>query len=160
MYKFGTILKPVGLKGEVKVFSDSDFLIERLTKGQVFKTSKGDLTLTSASLGSNVHRVKFVELKSIEEAEKFRQVDLMLDELNKSLLEDDEFFVADLVGCDVYENNQLIGQVLEVIDYVAHPVLRIGNEGYSFMVPFITQFVPQVKIESNRIDVELIEGMR
>ena len=160
MFKFGTILKPVGLRGEVRVFSDSDFLKERLIKGQIFKTEKGDLTIQTATLGSNVHKVKFKELSSIEDAEKYRQMDLMLETLDSSLLDEDEYYFVDLIGCDVYFDDQCIGQVLEVMDMSAHPVLRIKTESETFLIPFIKAFVPEIDVKNKRIKVNLIEGMR
>ena len=160
MFKFGTILKPVGLRGEVRVFSDSDFLKERLIKGQIFKTEKGDLTIQTATLGSNVHKVKFKELSSIEDAEKYRQMDLMLETLDSSLLDEDEYYFVDLIGCDVYFDDQCIGQVLEVMDMSAHPVLRIKTESETFLIPFIEAFVPEIDVKNKRIKVNLIEGMR
>ena len=160
MFKFGTILKPVGLRGEVRVFSDSDFLKERLIKGQIFKTEKGDLTIQTATLGSNVHKVKFKELSSIEDAEKYRQMDLMLETLDSSLLDEDEYYFADLIGCDVYFDDQCIGQVLEVMDMSAHPVLRIKTESETFLIPFVEAFVPEIDVKNKRIKVNLIEGMR
>ena len=160
MFKFGTILKPVGLRGEVRVFSDSDFLKERLIKGQIFKTEKGDLTIQTATLGSNVHKVKFKELSSIEDAEKYRQMDLMLETLDSSLLDEDEYYFVDLIGCDVYFDDQCIGQVLEVMDMSAHPVLRIKTESETFLIPFVEAFVPEIDVKNKRIKVNLIEGMR
>ena len=160
MFKFGTILKPDGLRGEVRVFSDSDFLKERLIKGQIFKTEKGDLTIQTATLGSNVHKVKFKELSSIEDAEKYRQMDLMLETLDSSLLDEDEYYFVDLIGCDVYFDDQCIGQVLEVMDMSAHPVLRIKTESETFLIPFIEAFVPEIDVKNKRIKVNLIEGMR
>lgn len=160
MIKFGTILKPVGLKGEVKVFSDSDFLEERLKKGQKFITSKNDLTVQKASIDANVHKVKFMEINSIEEAEKFRQIDLMLESLDDSLLDENEFYVQDLLDCAVYQGDEYLGKVIEVLEQVAHPVLRIKSESESFLVPFNHQFVPEVDLDNQRINVQLIEGMR
>lgn len=160
MIKFGTILKPVGLKGEVRVFSDSDFLEERLKKGHQFITSKNVLTVQKASIDSNVHKVKFMEINSIEEAEKFRQIDLMLESLDDALLAEDEFYIQDLLDCEVYQEQEYLGKVIEVLEQVAHPVLRIGSVEDSFLVPFNHQFVPEIDLDNKRINVELIEGMR
>ncbi len=160
MIKFGTILKPVGLQGEVRVFSDSDFISERLMKGQHFLGDGQTLTVSKASSSGNLHKVKFKEINSIEEAEKFRQVDLMIEELDDSLLEEDEYFYTDLIGCQVYENSQLVGKVIDVIEASAHPLLKIKTEQEEFYLPFVKAFVLEVKLDERIIEVNLIEGLR
>lgn len=160
MIKFGTILKPVGLQGEVRVFSDSDFILERLTKGQTFLANNMTLTVSKASSSGNLHKVKFKEINSIEEAEKFRQIDLLINELDESLLMEDEYFYSELLNCQVIENEIVIGEVIEVLEGTTHPLLRIKSEHDSFLLPFVSAFVLEVDIELKEIHVKLIEGLR
>lgn len=160
MIKFGTILKPVGLQGEVRVFSDSDFTKERLVKGQRFLVDGQTLTVSKSSSSGNVHKVKFKEINSIEQAEKFRQRDLMIEELDDSLLKEDEYFFTDLIGTQVFENNQHVGEVIDVIEASAHPLLKIKTEHEEFYLPFVKAFVLEVNLNERRVEVNLIEGLR
>lgn len=158
MIKFGTILKPVGLQGEVRVFSDSDFVQERLVKGQQFHVGSQVLTVSKAISSGHVHKIKFKEINSIEEAEQYRQQDLMVDSNQQDLLEEDEYFHHDLVGCEIIED-EVIGQVIEVMDGTVHPILRIQTKTSSFLLPFVSAFIQDVDIKNKRIVVKLIEGM-
>lgn len=158
MVKFGTILKPVGLKGEVRVFSDSDFVLERLKKGKTFIANHQTLTVLKSRSDGNLHTVKFKEINSIDEAEKFRQFDLLIDELDASLLNENEYYFVQLVGCQVYQNQQLIGSVVAVEEGQTHENLRIERHHKTFLLPFVKAFIKNVDINRKRIDVQLIEG--
>lgn len=162
MIKFGTILKPLGLKGEVRIFSDSDFLEDRLKKNQTFVLEdKTVLTVSKASIMDNVHKVKFKELNHIDEAEKLRGQDLYITELDHSLLEEDEYFLSDLVGLIVLVDNEIIGKVKALENMSAQPVLVIEEiNGKTFMVPFVNAFVKEVNLQDKTIVLQLIEGLR
>lgn len=159
MFKFGTILKPVGLKGEVRIYSDSDFINKRLKKGSVFYVDGKILTIEKSIVGDRVHKVKFKELNSIEEAQMLRNKVLMLKQLDSSLLADDEYYHSDLLECEVYFESEYLGKVTEILETGAHQVLRVQKDDSSFLVPFTKLFVPVVDILSKRIEVHLIEGM-
>lgn len=160
MIKFGSILKPVGLQGEVKVFSDSDFVNDRLKKGYQFKANDEILTVSKAVISGNVHKVKFTSINSIEEAQNYRGVDLYLLDNDDSLLNDDEFFHHELVGCQVIENEEVIGEVISLESTGAHEVLRIKDQEQIYLIPFVKAFVSDVNIKEKKIVVNLIEGMR
>ncbi len=60
-----------------------------------------------------------------------------------TLLNDGEYYVGDLIGCEVYNRGILIGTFLLVVS---------GTQ--KILIPYVDAFVKNNK----RIDVELIEG--
>lgn len=75
-------------------------------------------------------------------------------------LDNDEFYWVDLIGLQV-ENLQgeRLGQVAELMDNGAHPILKItsgeGAEGaVERLIPFVDQFVQSVSLEDRRIVVD------
>lgn len=159
MIKFGTLLKPVGLQGELKMFSDSDFIEVRLVKGQTFIVDGQKLTISKASSVGHVHKVKFKEINSIEEAQKLRQKDVYLEQLDEKDLLEDEYYHSQLLGCTVVSNDEVLGEVIEVLDYSVHPILKVKSDSHEFMIPFVKAFVNEVNVESKTIEVTLIEGL-
>lgn len=157
----GEIVKAVGLKGVCRVYSNTDFLDERFAKGNQLHLKDGSkLTIEKATFKGNMVNLKFVEINSIEEAQKLRNQSLFVDEEELHELEDDEFYFFQLKGCQVYEGDKLLGEVTEVVDTPAHPLIRIESEGDSFLVPFVKSFILNVDLEDSKIDVQLIEGLK
>lgn len=75
---------------------------------------------------------------------------------------ENEFYIKDLLGVEVYENDEKIGEVLDVMETAAHEILIVKDivSKEEIMIPFIEQFVVEIDFKNNRINVKLIEGMR
>ena len=68
-------------------------------------------------------------------------------------------FVAELIGMEVYCDDVLLGTVADVLDYPGNKVYVVKGE-HAYMIPAVSQFVQNIDMESGRISVKLIEGMR
>ena len=76
-------------------------------------------------------------------------------------MEEGEFYYEELEGLTVYnEDGEKVGRVKRVFEQPASHILEIEKEnGKTFLVPFIEQFVKAVDLEGKRLVVSLIEGM-
>ena len=74
----------------------------------------------------------------------------------------DEFYIKDLLGVEVFSNNEKIGEITDVMETAAHDILIIEDvvSKKEIMVPLVDEFVKKIDFKNNRIEVELIEGMR
>lgn len=161
----GTIIGTHHLTGTVKVnsiFEEFDVIVgERvlLEKGDVRKL----LTIKNAKrLNEKKLIINFVEINNIEQAKEINgfQIKIRRDLLPEK--NENEFYIKDLLGIDVYENDEKIGEVLDVMETAAHEILIIKDtvSKEEIMIPFIEQFVEEIDFKNNRINVKLIEGMR
>ena len=75
---------------------------------------------------------------------------------------EDEFYVKDLFGIEVFSENEKIGEVIDVMETAAHNILIIEDivTKKEIMIPLIDEFVTKIDFPSNRIEVTLIDGMR
>lgn len=161
----GTVVGTHHLTGTVKVnsiFEEFDVIVgERvlLEKGDVRKL----LTIKNAKrLNEKKLIINFVEINNIEQAKEINgfQIKIRRDLLPEK--NENEFYIKDLLGIDVYENDEKIGEVLDVMETAAHEILIIKDtiSKEEIMIPFIEQFVEEIDFKNNRINVKLIEGMR
>ena len=161
----GTIVGTHHLTGTVKVnsiFEEFDVIVgERvlLEKGDVRKL----LTIkTARRLNEKKLIINFVEINNIEQAKEINgfQIKIRRDLLPEK--NENEFYIKDLLGIDVYENDEKIGEVLDVMETAAHEILIIKDtvSKEEIMIPFIEQFIEEIDFKNNRINVKLIEGMR
>ena len=161
----GTIVGTHHLTGTVKVnsiFEEFDVIVgERvlLEKGDIRKL----LTIKNAKrLNEKKLIINFVEINNIEQAKEINgfQIKIRRDLLPEK--NENEFYIKDLLGIDVYENDEKIGEVLDVMETAAHEILIIKDtvSKEEIMIPFIEQFVEEIDFKNNRINVKLIEGIR
>lgn len=159
--KIAQIINTHGIRGELKLRSLSDFIDERLKKGHHVFIRFHDQDLEMIVKTHRSHKgfelVSFEEYQDINLVEKYKG-SYVYDYKNDELLADDEYFVSDLIGCDVYDHDRLIGQVKDVQLLPHHDILIIEGKDKEYKIPYVKAFVINEDIENNRIDVQLIEG--
>jgi ribosomal 30S subunit maturation factor RimM len=74
-------------------------------------------------------------------------------------LEPDEFFLSDLVGCEVVERTtgEPLGQVTGFDDGGPSGLLHVGKD---LLIPFARSICVAIDTAARRIEVELPEGLR
>ncbi len=162
----GTIVKTVGLKGEVRIYPSTHFRDSRFKvgnhvflldeDGHVWKT----LTIKKHVKNGEMDQVIFDEISSIEEAQLFIKKNLFVEK-DRSFLKKDTYFFDDLTGCQVYfDNGNLIGEVTKVEEYSSYATLRVKTEQKKFvLIPFVNAFIKEVDIDEKKIIVNFIEGL-
>ncbi|WRK54850.1 ribosome maturation factor RimM [Coprobacillaceae bacterium CR2/5/TPMF4] len=131
--KVGKIVGTHGLKGEVKIRSNSDFADERFKVGNdlIIKSQNQEIVLKIATV--RMHKgnylVSFENHQNINLIEKYIG-SFVYGEKDQSLLDEDEYFYSDLVGMKaVSTEGKEIGIVTSVYDNTAHDILNIDNHG-------------------------------
>lgn len=153
--RVGQIVGVFGTKGAMKVLLLTDFP-ERFELGSLLYLHGTPYKVKDVGWHKGQARVRFAEIGSIEAVAALKWEYLTVPEEDLPKLDEDEFLARDLVGLSVYEKGKLIGLVEDVIHAPAHDLLQIAGA----LVPCVHEFVKGVDLESRRIDVELIEGMR
>ena len=164
--KVGTILKPRGLNGEVKVFSTTSFKDVRYKKGNELFVDLGNQNYLSvhikkyASKEGNIDVLLFEEFNDINSLDPVLGKDLLIVK-DEKVLKKDEYFFTDLEGLKVLdeENNEL-GKVIKVEEFPSQITLKVEKaNGKFFFVPFVDVFVKEVNISNNYIIIATIEGL-
>lgn len=101
-------------------------------------------------------------IESVDDAAALRNVTLYASREDFKLKKD-EFFIADMIGLPVYDNdtNEVIGELSDVIKPGAQQIYVIKKGDGEFMVPAVDEFVKKVSIDGTETDgiyIHLIEG--
>ena len=118
MLEIAKILKPQGIKGEVKALPLTNVLAVFKSLKNVFVQSK-EMTIEKISMRQGFLYIKFSEINSRNDAELLRNLKLYVSkDYLQNFKQEDEFFIDDLIGMVIYdENNILVGQIVDVINY-------------------------------------------
>ena len=160
----GQIVGTHGIKGEVKVKAFTDFADERFAPGKKIRLEKGkhsvELEVESHRIHKNMDLVKFIGLDNINDVEKYR--DYMVYASQDDQLEEGEFYYSDIIGCQVYDENEThLGEVIHILEMPAQDILEIEDpKGKTFMVPYVDAFIIDEDYDNDRLVIRLIEGMR
>lgn len=156
--------KAVGLQGHLRLFIDSDFP-EQFKKGAVFKTNK-KLELKVAEYNFSRELIKFENFDDVETAKKLTNQELFssIEQTKENCkLKKNEFFWFDLISCNIYENDLLLGKVKEIQRYPLNDYLEITTDeelvkkGFPkvFLIPHIfDKYVLNVNINDKKIEVK------
>ena len=75
---------------------------------------------------------------------------------------ENDFYVKDLFGLEVFSENNKIGEIVDVMETAAHNILIIEDidTKKEIMIPLIDEFVTKIDFPNEKIEVTLIDGMR
>jgi 16S rRNA processing protein RimM len=163
MYLIGYILKPHGIKGEVKVDPISPYpeRFNRLDRVYLKNDSIQAYSIQSVRISNRFVFLKLSEINSRSEAELLRNYEVLIDKEQLIELKADEFFIHDLVGCEVIsENGDLIGKIVEVMQVSSNDIYVVQDErGREILVPAIKDVIKNIDIKHKKIKIHLMEGM-
>lgn len=163
-FQVGVITSTHGLKGEVKVFptTDDPRRFKRL-KEVILDTGKERLNLEveGVKFFKQLVILKFKGIDNINDVEKYRRASLLVARKDAVRLQADEYFVADLKGLKVRdEDGGEIGVLKDVIETGANDVYAIElQDGRELLLPAIKQCVLEVDVEAGFIRIHILEGL-
>lgn len=118
--EIGTIVAPQGLKGELRVYPNSDFPERFEQRGQRWLQRSGDAEPQPIELlggrfipGKGIYAVKLAGVDTREKAEALRDSRLYVPMSDRPKLQEDEYHVLDLINVEVF--NQLTGELIGVV---------------------------------------------
>lgn len=160
----GVITTTHGVKGEVKVFPTTDDANRfKKLKEVILDTGREKITLEieGVKFFKQMVILKFKGIDTLDDAAKYRQAGLYVTRNNAVKLGRDEYFIADLIGAEVYdESDQLIGVLEDVMTTGANDVYVIRmTDGRELLLPAIKQCVLDVDVQGRRIKVHVLEGL-
>lgn len=160
----GQIVNTFGIKGEVKVipFTDNINRFDDLKKVYV-KTKKEDklYKVENVRYHKNMVLLKLEGIDNPEQAELLKNAFLEIDREDAVPLKEGQFFIADLIGLEVYtDEGKLLGKVDDIYNTGANDIYVVKDElGKQILLPGIKEVIKQVDLESEKIIVHLIPGL-
>jgi len=163
--KVGKIVNTHALQGEVRVISGSDFKEERFKTGSKLFIDYNDelipVEIKSHRVNKNFDLLKFVDMYHINDVEKYKGCELLVDASELSELEGNEFYFHEIIGCLVKTvDGTPLGEVDDILQTGANDVWIIKRKGEKdLLIPYIEDVVKDVDIKNKTITVELLEGL-
>ncbi|WP_396135742.1 ribosome maturation factor RimM [Chamaesiphon sp. VAR_69_metabat_338] len=164
--EIGSIVGAQGIKGEVKVYPNSDFPERFERAGERWLWGTHDLQPRSIQLkkgyeipGKGLYVVQLEGITDRSQAENLRGQMLLLPTNDRPRLAPGEYHSQDLIGLPVFHQatGQAIGKVVDIFT-AGHEILVVdgsaGDDGTAeAMIPFVKEIVPVVDLANRRIEI-------
>ena len=161
----GVITATHGIRGEVKVFPTTDDPERFLDLETVYLDTgreKKLLTISSVKFFKQFVILKFKGIDDINDIERYRGKSLYVTRENAVKLKKDEYFIADLIGLFVEnEDGSFQGTLKDVLETGANDVYIVTdqNTGKEVLIPAIKDCILQVDVEQGFMKVHLLDGL-
>ena len=179
MIKFlrvGKIVKPQGIKGEVKVLATTSDLdkfknlksiilqIDEEAKDEDIEKAKDIKSITGVKYLKDFVILKLENIDKVEDAEKLRNLSIYIKREDSGDLKTNEYFVADLKELTVvdYDNDKEIGIVADILETKNQNILVVKkdkNAKKEILIPLVDEFIKKIDLDNKRIIVSLLSGM-
>ena len=164
LLQVGVITQPHGVRGEVKVFPTTDDVKRfKKLKKVLLDTGKEKIALEvqSTKFFKQFVILKFKEFDNINEIEKYRRCPLLVTREDAVKLEENEYFIADMIGMEVFtEDGSSFGILKDVIETGANDVYVIDSHAHEeVLIPAIKECILDVDVESQKMTIHLMDGL-
>jgi 16S rRNA processing protein RimM len=167
LLEIGKIVTAHGLKGEVRVYPDSDFPERFEEPGRRWMLRPGatepePIELLSGYLldGKGLYVLRLAGIADRTQAEALRGCKLLVPASDRPELAEGEFHVADLIGLAVFDQASqiLIGTVTDILP-AGQDLLEVTREAGKVLIPFVEPIVPVVDLDRRRIEITPPPGL-
>ena len=162
--EIGQIVNTFGIKGKVKVVPFTDDITQFDTLKQIYIEKRKNLELFEIEK-SNYHKNMIIlKLKGIdtpEQAESLRNCYIKINRKDARKLPEGTYFIVDLIGLDVYtDEEKLLGTLEDIYNAGSSDIYVVRtSEGKQILLPAIKDVIKKVDIENKKVIVHIIEGL-
>ena len=163
-FEVGQIVNTFGIKGQVKVKPFTDDL-ERFEELKSVLVEKGkeliEMQIEEVKYQQTVVLLKLKGVEDMNMAEKLKGCYLKIKREDARKLPNDTYFIADLIGLNVYtEDGILLGKVDDIYNNKSNDIYVIKDElGKQILLPAIKDVIKHIDIENEKITVHLLNGL-
>jgi 16S rRNA processing protein RimM len=168
--EIGTIVAPQGIKGELRVLSQSDFPERFEVPGERWLLAPKQTVPEPTQLlkgygipGKNLYVITLDQISDRDQAESLRGYTILVPETSRPKLQKGEYLARDLLNIPVYlqSTGELIGVVIDVVDagndllVIKPPIMDRKN----LYIPLVPEIVPVIDFNGKRIEVNPPPGL-
>lgn len=173
--EIGKIVAGQGLSGELRVYPNTDFPERFEVAGKRWLLRPGETEPQPIELlegryieNKNLYVIKLAGVESRTQADDLRDSKLLVPVSDRPQLAEDEFYVPDLLGLEVFlqVSGELVGTVVDIIptghdllEVELHPGFAPEKKQKKVLIPFVEAIAPVVDIQARRIEITPPPGL-
>ena len=146
------VLKPQGVKGEIKILPLLD-TAESFNSINAIIIDNKHYSVDAIRVGGNFVYIKVAGVDTMEQAELLRDKEIMIEDTKAPKLEKGRYYIKNLLGCDIVSDNKIIGKVKEIYQNGSADVYELSSPKGKILFPFLKKLIENMDIENKKIEV-------
>jgi len=160
LFKLGKITSPVGIKGEVRVYSYLDDISRFSDIEKVYIEGENEFRdVERARVDKNTVVIKLSGVDDRNASESLRNKYLVIPK-DMYELPEDTYFIDELIGMEVFDDKgNHVGKISDVNQNSRQDLYVINTGEKTFLLPAVGEFILDVDVENNKMVVKLVDGI-
>jgi 16S rRNA processing protein RimM len=168
LFNVGKVVNTHGIRGELKIVSQTDFPEQRFGKGSKLvladpnnEANQLKVEVEGGRLQKNVYIIKFKGYNEINEVLPYKGWMLKISEAEREPLEKGQYYYHEIIGCQVVsDEGETLGTISEILSPGANHVWVVEREnGKPILLPVIDDVILEVDTAAKQVRVHLMEGL-
>ena len=162
--EIGQIVNSYGIKGFFKVvpFTDDITRFDDLETIYIEKNKKLEKKIIEeVKYHKSLVLLKIKGIDDINDTEQYKNCILKIERKDAVELPEDTYFITDLIGIEVYdEDEKLLGNLIDIFPTGSNDVYVVKDElGKQILLPAIGEVIKKVDVANKKMIVKLIPGL-
>ena len=162
--EIGQIVNTFGIKGMVKVkpFTDDIKRFDNLKNVYIEKNNtRKEYEVEEVKYHKDMVLIKLKGIDKVEQVETLRNAYLTVSRDSVEKLEEGRFYIVDLLGLEVYTDEQiLLGTLEDIFNTGSNDIYVVKDkQGKQILLPAIQEVIKHIDIENKKIIVHLLPGL-
>lgn len=160
----GRVGRAHGIRGQVVVNPETDFMEDRFKVGQILRVGPADRTRPYEIRGVRFYQgrpiVQFAGIETMNDAEALAGAEVWLPASSIEPLPPETFYRHDLVGCEVRRlSGDAVGRVTAVEGTLERSHLVVDADGRDTLIPLAAPICVRIDLAARVIVVDPPEGL-
>jgi len=151
----GKIVTTFGIKGELKVLSVFTMSEQVYQIGQTILINEEEHQITSVRKHQDHYLIGIDNYNDINLVLQYQGLSIYIYRENLQLMGED-YLLEDLNNYAVYDENQLVGYVSEVVPSEHNPLIKVDNR---FYIPLRSAYIKEVNQQEQKITGERLKEL-
>lgn len=159
--KVGFIKKPHGIKGFIKLLPLTQNISRYNKLNKIYLKINNhyqEEEIEKSIIANDSVLIKLKNINNIEEAEKIKSVYVFISKEDGLNLEKGEYYTQDLIGCDFYYKNKIIGKVVDIENFGTCDLFIVKTDNEEIYYPFLKNYINLIDIKNKKIIINQFEG--
>ena len=160
----GKVVSTQGNKGEVNILPLTDSIDRFKNLDNVILRNENSQTILNVEkirVRKDTIILKLKDIENIEEAKMIVGSFLEVKRKNAIKLSKDNYFIFEIIGLEVYDENDIfLGKVENIISTGSNDVYIVkGENKKELFIPAIHDIVKNIDLEKRRITISMVDGL-
>ncbi len=165
LFRIGVFSNTHGVKGEIKVYPTTDdvnrFDYVKDIVMDCGREGMREFEVSGCRYFKNMVIMKIKGVDNINDIEKYKGSDIYVTRENAIPLEEDEYYISDILGADVYDDEEnILGTLKDVMQTGANDVFVVSmKNGKEALFPVIDECVKLIDTDNRKVIVHIMPGL-